>query len=83
MYNLLDVFDCPNHGKVLSDETYIFDHINLENDEVMPIRHCDKCNREVKARTVEHEGKQLPVMEEVDDECARWANGYYNDLIKS
>jgi NAD-dependent SIR2 family protein deacetylase len=79
MYNLLNVYDCPKCGEVLSDEVHLFEHIDTDNDEVYPVRYCSKCNSEVRERTVEHDGRNLPVLREVDDERARWANGFYDD----
>lgn len=81
MYNLLNVYDCPKCGEVLSDEVYFYEHIDCENDEVYPVRYCVKCGSEVKEKTAEHEGRQIPVYREVDDERARWFNGYYDDLV--
>jgi hypothetical protein len=82
MYNLLNVYECPNCGEVLSDEVNFYEDVDTENDEVYPVRLCSKCNREVKEKTVEHEGRRLPVLREVDDERARWANGYYDDMAE-
>ncbi len=81
MYNLLNVYECPVHGEVLSDEVYYYEHIDTENDEIYPARYCSKCNREVREKTVEHEGQRLPVLREVDDERARWANRFYDDSL--
>jgi hypothetical protein len=81
MYNLLNVYDCPKCGKRLSDEVeYINMQVSSDDWEKMPF--CNKCNSEVKMRfTVDPETKQIIyAYEEVDDERARWAHGFYDNF---
>lgn len=80
MYNLLNVYDCPNCGKRLSDEVeYI--PVQTAEDEWDKIPFCNKCNREVKIRMdIDPVTKQeIYHYEEVDDERARLAHGFYNE----
>lgn len=82
MYNLLNVYDCPNCGKILSDQV---DMINtqLADDQWGKVSYCRKCHREAKIRMhIDPVTKQeIYHYEEVDDERARWANGFYDDLF--
>ena len=82
MYSLLNVYDCPKCGKVLSDEIeYI--PVQVADDEWDKLPFCNKCNSEVTQR-VSYDIKthqEMPHLEEVDDERARWANGFYDDII--
>lgn len=80
MYNLLNVYDCPKCGKRLSDEIeYI--PVQISDDDFDKIPFCDKCNSEVKIRMdVDPKTKQeIYHYEEVDDERARWAHGFYDE----
>lgn len=80
MYNLLNVYDCPNCGKRLSDEVeYI--PVQVADDEWDKLPFCNKCNAEVKIRMhVDPQTKQeVYHYEEVDEERARWAHGFYDE----
>lgn len=80
MYNLLNVYDCPNCGKRLSDEIeYV--PVQVSEDDWDKIPFCNKCNREVKIRMdIDPVTKQeIYHYEEVDDERARWAHGFYDE----
>ena len=81
MYNLLNIYDCPNCGKRLSDEVeYI--PIQVADDEWSKLPFCNKCNSEVVMR-VSYDIKtrrEIYHYEEVDDKRARWANGFYDDF---
>lgn len=77
MYNLLNVYDCPRCGKVLSDEITHGEDIDTERDKIYEYAKCNNCNSAVTPRL--QDGMQC--YEEVDDERARWANGFYDDLI--
>ena len=80
MYNLLNVYDCPNCGKRLSDEVeYI--NVQLSDDEWGKVPFCNKCNSEVMIRMdMDSKTKQeIYHYEEVDDERARWAHGFYDE----
>ena len=82
MYNLLNVYDCKKCGKRLSDEVeYISVQVSDDDWEKMPF--CNKCNSRVEIRArVDQETKQVIYeYEEVDDERARWAHGFYDDSI--
>jgi transcription elongation factor Elf1 len=81
MYNLLNVYDCPTCGKRLSDE---IEYVNTQvaEDEWCKVPFCNKCNQEVKIRMhIDPVTKQeIYSYEEVDDERARWAHGFYDDF---
>ncbi len=80
MYNLLNVYDCPNCGKKLSDEVeYI--PVQMAEDEWGKVPFCNSCKAEVKIRMhVDPVTKQeIYHYEEVDDERARWAHGFYDE----
>jgi transcription elongation factor Elf1 len=80
MFNLLNIYDCPKCGKRLSDEIeYI--PVQVAEDEWDKIPFCNKCNSETKIRMhIDPETKQeVYHYEEVDDERARWAHGFYNE----
>jgi transcription elongation factor Elf1 len=80
VYNLLNIYDCPNCGKRLSDEVeYIT--VQVADDEWCKMPFCNKCNSGVKIRMyVDPETKQeIYSYEEVDDERARWAHGFYDE----
>jgi len=81
MYNLLNIYDCPNCGKVLSDQCTHGD--DIENDEVYHRVMCNKCRSDVKIRTTKdtETGQIIYHYEEVDDERAKWANGFYDDFM--
>jgi transcription elongation factor Elf1 len=79
MYNLLQVYDCPQCGERLSDQVGYTEAIDVEHDEVYPLMLCNTCYREVSPRFVEINGQRVPCYHEVDDERAAWANGAYDD----
>jgi hypothetical protein len=83
MYNLLNIYDCPKCGKVLSDEVYHGEIIDVNRDEVYDVKTCIKCKSDVTPRRVKDEetGRMIDCFEEVDDERARWANGFYDDIL--
>lgn len=80
MFNLLNVYDCPNCGKKLSDEV---EYINTQvaEDEWCKIPYCNHCHAEAIIRMhIDPETKQeIYHYEEVDDERARWAHGFYDE----
>lgn len=80
MYNLLHVYDCPNCGKRLSDEVEYLP-VQVAEDEWDKLPFCNKCNREVTQR-VSYDIKtkqEMQHFEEVDDERASWAHGFYDE----
>lgn len=81
MYNLLLVYDCPNCGKILSDQVTIGEDVDAEREEIYQIARCNLCGSTmVTKRTWKNKnGKPQPCYEEVDNERARWANGFYDD----
>lgn len=83
MYNLLNIYDCPKCGKVLSDQVEMI-NTQVADDEWCKLPYCNKCNSEARIRShIDPETKQEVFhYDEVDDERARWAHGYYseNDL---
>lgn len=84
MYNLLNIYDCPKCGKVLSDEVTHGESFDTERDECYEHHICNKCRSDVTLRCHKDEqtGQIIYTYEEVDDERARWANGFYDDLLK-
>lgn len=81
MYNFLNIYDCPNCGKILSDQVTHGEEIDHEHDEIYPRTICNKCKADVIVRTTKNEetGQIMYHYEEVDDERARWANGFYDE----
>lgn len=79
MYNVLNVYDCPQCGKRLSDE--VEQREDFGNDEHYEWVACDKCGSEVKPRvSCDIKTKQeINHYEEVDDERARRAHGFYDE----
>lgn len=84
MYNLLHVFDCPKCGKILSDQVTFGEDFDHDRDEVYGYVICNHCNSDVKQRRVKDEatGEMIDCFEEVDQERARWANGFYDDIVR-
>jgi NAD-dependent SIR2 family protein deacetylase len=80
MYNLLNIYDCPKCGKRLSDEVE-FIEVQTSHDDWEKIPFCNKCHSEAKIRMhIDPETKQeIFHYEEVDDERARWAHGFYDE----
>ncbi len=84
MNNCLSIFDCPKCGKVLSDEVIFGEDIDIERDEIHEYAKCNKCNTPVSPRTYKREDGGICVsFEQVDEERARWANGFYDDEVNS
>lgn len=81
MYNLLNIYDCPKCGKVLSDEVTHGESIDTERDKVYEHTICNKCGSSVDIRRTWNEELKYWVYsyEEVDEERARWANGFYDE----
>jgi len=81
MYNLLNIYDCPKCGKVLSDEVTHGESIDTERDKVYEMCVCNKCGNSVEVRRTWNEEDKYWIYsyEEVDDERARWANGFYDE----
>lgn len=81
MYNLLNIYDCRKCGERLSDQVTHYEEIDHERDEVYDHILCDKCNSEVTMR-VSYDIKtrqEIHHYQEVDDERARWAHGFYDE----
>lgn len=79
MFNLLNVYDCPKCGEVLSDQvSYHEEHTDCG---VYAHRNCDKCKSPVTERlSCDIQTRQvMHHYEEVDDERARWAHGFYDE----
>lgn len=66
MLGLANVYTCFTCGDVTY--VYLHEHIDCDNDEVYPVMHCGKCHGEVRQKTVEVDGQQIPVYGEVDDD---------------
>jgi len=69
MNSTLAVYDCPEHGEILEDQVY-FDGAE---DSL-----CLVCGNVVKRRTIEVDGRHIPVIKQVD--YKRWleARGMYS-----
>lgn len=70
MNNTLAVYDCPVCGEELEDQVY------FDGDETVL---CMVCGSPVSRRTIDVDGKQIPVIKQVDHK--RWleARGTYSD----
>lgn len=80
MYNLLNIYDCPKCGKRLSDEVeYISVQVSDEDWDKVPF--CNSCKSEVKIRMDINPVTKQEIFhyEEVDDERAKWAHGFYDE----
>lgn len=73
MLGLANVYTCGTCGDVT--DVYLYEHIDFENDEIYPVMHCGKCNRDVSEKTVEVDGRRVPVMAEVDDDFYAYGGG--------
>lgn len=84
MYNLLNIYDCPNCGKRLSDEVTHGQSIDCDRDKVHDYMACQKCGAQVTIRATKSDktGQIIYHYEQVDDERALWAHGFYDDLFK-
>jgi len=80
MYRLFNIYDCPNCGKVLSDEVTYGESIDTDNDKIYPYIVCNKCGHSVEKRTSKDEnGEIIECYEEVDEERALWFMGFYDE----
>ena len=70
MRNLLAVYDCPKCLEVLEDQVY------FDGDETSL---CMACGNPVKRRTVEVDGRQIPIVKQVDHKRWMEARGTYSD----
>ncbi len=75
MIDLLEVFDCPNCGKILSDQVVGSAVVDCENDDVFDVFLCRKCGHEVKPQIIDG----LTCFEKVDHDRWLWASGYYDE----
>jgi len=55
MYNLLNIYDCPQCGKILSDQVTIGQTEDVDRDEVYELIHCNNCGCDAKLRTSKDE----------------------------
>jgi NAD-dependent SIR2 family protein deacetylase len=81
MYNLFNLYDCPKCGEILSDEMTIVEDIDCDNDEIYEVPYCNKCNSEVRQKFHKNDdGEYIPVMEQVSEDRAKWAMGFFDNL---
>lgn len=82
MVNLLKIYDCPHCGEVLSDEVVFWEDIDVDSDKIYSYFVCKECGRNVKMKVSKDEkGNDIYHYKEVDEERAKWANGFYDHLF--
>ncbi len=74
MIDLMQVYICPEHGEILSDQTHTVEEVDTENDEVYIHRVHDECYKDVTPKME----NGIPYFQTVDHERWLWANGYYD-----
>lgn len=79
MIDLLDVYECPQCGDILSDQIIKGEAIDTDNDEVYPYTICKTCNNEVTQKIEYINDEPSPVLRSVDHERWLWAIGHYQD----
>ena len=67
MNDTLEIYDCPECGEMLEDQVYFDGEDSL----------CLICGNVVKRRTIEADGKQVPVVKQVDHKRWMEARGAY------
>lgn len=70
MIDLMSIYLCPSCGEVLADQVTKTEIIDCDQDEVIGVILCNKCNREV---------KDTGSFQSVDHERWLWLSGYYDE----
>lgn len=75
MIDLMNVYDCPNCGEVLSDQVSPSNDIDADRDKVYDFWICLKCYATVRPRM----NGETPALRQVDHERWLWSEGFYGD----